>query len=175
LPAEPFTHGPNGRLRVGHNLSQGFKLGEHMAPFVQASLRGSRYGYAGYRSSISNRVPESVNGAGRVDNGWGEETLALNLADGLSESEVVLIVLEAARLPAMDPQDGHSEVREVSGHANDVLPDFFVTAAVQNEQQFHIDADLAKKMVPVRRIVRLVNHRIRVYGFPLSAARLDGF
>jgi hypothetical protein len=90
---------------------------------------------------MSNRVPESVDGAGRVDNGWGEETLPLNLADGLSESEVVL----------------------------------FVTAAVQNEQQFHVDADLAKKMVPVRRIVRLVNHGIRVYGFPLSAARLDGF
>jgi hypothetical protein len=34
----------------------------------------------------------------------------------------------------MDPQDGHSEVLEVSGYANDVLPDLFVTAAVQNEQ-----------------------------------------
>jgi hypothetical protein len=124
---------------------------------------------------MSNRVPESVDGAGRVDNGWGDEPLPLNLADGLSESEVVLVVLEAARLPAMNPQDGHSEVLEVSGHANDVLPDLFVTAAVQNEQQFHIDADLAKKMVPVRHFVRLVNHGIRVYGFPLSAARLDGF
>jgi hypothetical protein len=54
---------------------------------------------------MSNRVPESVDGAGRVDNGWGEEPLPLNLADGLSESEVVLVVLEAARLPAMSPQD----------------------------------------------------------------------
>jgi hypothetical protein len=48
---------------------------------------------------MSNRVPESVDGAGRVDNGWGEETLPLNRAEGLSEGEVVLVVLEAPGFP----------------------------------------------------------------------------
>jgi hypothetical protein len=62
---------------------------------------------------------------------------------------MVLIVFEAARSLRSDPQDGHGEVFEVGYHANDVLPDFFVSTAVEAKDGLHIDANLAKHIIPV--------------------------
>lgn len=156
---EPFTHGSDGGICIGHELFQGLEIGEDVAPLVDTSLGCPRHGYSGYRSSMSDRVTQPVNRTNRVDDGRGKESLHLDLLDSLSESHVILVVFEAARSLRSDPQNGHGEVLQVGGHANDVLPDLLVSAAVEDEEDFHIDANLAKNIIPAGQIVLFVTHR----------------
>ena len=120
---------------------------------------------------MSDRVAQPVNRTNCVDGGRGQEPLFLDLLDSVSESHAILVVFEAARFLRSDPQDGHGEALQVGSHANDVLPDLLVSAAVEDEENLHIEANLAKNIIPAGQVVLFVTHRFSLLSNGLLERR----
>lgn len=128
---ETLRHGCNGGMRIGHKAFQSLEIGEDVARVVKTSLGCPRFGYSGDCSPMSDRVAQAVNRTDGVNGDWGKKPLHFNLSDCVSESEVALVILEVTRSLCIDPQDRSGEVLEMGSHADDVLPDLLVSAAVR--------------------------------------------